>query len=532
MSITIISKKDAATPVSCEHLMQRADALTKDSSSAIYSALLHDLAKAKLDGIQTEKVLDAISKGLGCPLKIIRAEYKDIKNKIFNSNDIGLLIARRVLKEKYAAGSYLKRNTDGCYYFFDKTHWRLTSADVVRSNIQKIANDYILEADTTLAALVSNAMRCLDDLLASDNDILGMTETPFPIINCKNAELWLKKDGTFEPRPHQPTSRLLSCPEYEYVSDAGCPTFDKSIREIFANSSNPEEMVRHFEEIMGYAISGQRHIPLFIMLVGHGRNGKSKLLETLQRLIGQAAVLCDSLATFQNDRFNMAALHGKLLFCDDDLKQGIILNDRIIKILSEIKILSARHPYGKKKFNFLSRIMTVIASNDYPNTDDISPGMIRRAYIVPFDRQFTVTEDDKGLFPAIWENEMPGILNRALQGLKRLTERGGFLQPADCIRAGKEFFAHANPLYAFLTDFTVKDPDAQMKVKDFRNVFAAWAKSQGIAINQEDKKLLRKLRGLQNEFGYTVTKDVTKVAYPLLHGLAFVKESFLAENVS
>ncbi len=48
-------------------------------------------------------------------------------------------------------------------------------------------------------------------------------------------------------------------------------------------------------------------------------------------------------------------------------------------------------------------------------------------------------------------------------------------------------------------------------------------------VNKEDKRLLRKLRGLQNEFGYTVTKDTNKVAYSLIYGLA-LKGGQVVEN--
>lgn len=526
MSITISPKKPAVTVFSFEDLLKKGEALTKASPPALYSELLHDLVKSGLDGIQTEQVLETMRKSLGCALKIVRSEYKAVKNKLLNAQDIGLLVAQETLKEFYFDGLSLKRNSDGCYYYFDKTHWRLTSLDVVRNNIQKTASRHLLKANKGLAALTSDALRCLDDLLASDADLLGMMDTPPPVINCQNFELWLGKDGSVEAKPHHPASRLFACLGYGYAPEATCPVFDKTMLEIFSKSSDAQDMVRHFEEIMGHVISMQRHIAMFILMVGHGNNGKSKLLETIQRLVGEHAVLSDSVATFQKDRFNMAALQGKLLFCDDDVKIGITLNDEMVKKLSECKLLSARHPYGRKKFIFRNLALPILSSNGFPNTDDISTGMIRRVHLIPFDRQFKPSEDDKGLFPYIWEKEMSGILNRALQGLQRLIQRGGFKEPEDCIHSRREFLAHANPLYAFMSDRTSKNPECVITAKEFRERFILWAKEQGVAVQIQTKTFVRTLRGLENEFGFKVTeaKAMKKTSYPKIYGLEFLKD--------
>ena len=513
-------------PPSYDQVMQQADMLTKASPPLAYSKLMDDLLKAKLDGIQTEHVLILAAKKLGIAVRILRKEYKANADKLQNSNDLGFIIAKQTLKESYADGLFLKRQAGGMYYVYDKSHWRLTAPDVVRGNIQKVASKHLPKTNKTLAALVGDTIRCLDDLLASDEDLLGMADELPPIINCTNAELWIDKQGVVEPKLHNPASRLFSCLSYPYEPQATCPKFDDAILGIFAKSSNPKDMVRHFEEILGYAVSARRHIAMFILLIGQGNNGKSKLLETVQRLIGEHAVMSDSLGTFQKDKFNTAALHGKLLFCDDDLNFGVTLNDGLIKKLSESKLVSARHVYGRK-FTFRSLALPIIASNDYPNTHDISHGMIRRVHVIPFDRQFTPTEDNKELFPSIWDEEMSGVLNRALAGLQRLLERGKFLEPADCIKGRHDFLAHANPLFAFLQEGMVKDPNAELKVQDFRYAFASWAKQQGVTINKEAKRLIRQLRGLENVFSFKVTKpeDMKKVAYPKLYGLAFKSEA-------
>jgi putative DNA primase/helicase len=82
---------------------------------------------------------------------------------------------------------------------------------------------------------------------------------------------------------------------------------------------------------------------------------------------------------------------------------------------------------------------------------------------------------DKELLPEIWQSEMPGVLNRALEGLGRLRQRGDFKPPVDCVHAAQEFMAHANPLLAFIEDETVADPKARTQLHKIREAMTQWA---------------------------------------------------------
>ena len=119
------------------------------------------------------------------------------------------------------------------------------------------------------------------------------------MVNCANGEVWLDKDGKAELRPHDPASRLTYCLPVAFDPSATCPIFDKTLHEIFGEASDPQDMARHCDEFFGYGIQPRRDIPTFWLLIGHGANGKSKLLQTLQRLVGPASVMNAPIAKFQ-----------------------------------------------------------------------------------------------------------------------------------------------------------------------------------------------------------------------------------------
>ena len=208
------------------------------------------------------------------------------------------------------------------------------------------------------------------------------------------------------------------------------------------------------------------------------------------------------IAKFQRDRFNVAALQGKLLFIDDDMGADTHLDDGLIKAISEAKEMSARHAYGERHFKFRCLALPVMAGNHYPAASDNSHGLRRRAMVIPFDRRFGDGEADKELFPKIWETELPGVLNRALQGLARLRQRGDFKPPADCACAAQEFMAHANPLMAFIEDETSNDPKGHTLLRDFREAMTQWATEQAMKKPVPYKTLKRQLEGM----GYEVKK--------------------------
>src|SRR5207248_5750687 len=95
----------------------------------------------------------------------------------------------------------------------------------------------------------------------------------------------------------------------------------------------------------------------------------------------------------------------------------------------------------------------VLATNNRPRFIDRSMGLWRRMLLVPFEvvvpREERVPGMDK---PGWWarSGELPGMLNWALGGLRRLRAAGRFTEPAACRRALEDYRTESNPARAFL----------------------------------------------------------------------------------
>lgn len=491
-----------------------AQSLEKTSSPEQVSGVLKMIAEAELSVIEEATLIQKVHEATKVDKKSLRAEVKLAKqNAGLTPNDVGLAVARYVRDAHFNNGLHLLRAVDGRFMEFIGTHWvEIDKAALKHLLFLRTSDVFSGSGEQSIPALVEKAYRCLEYILGVDNTIFP--DEPPCAINVKNGELWIDDDGIVELLPHNPASRMTYCLTVEYDPQATCPKYDHALFNIFSESSNAPAMLLHVNELFGYLIQPRRDIPCFWMFIGQGANGKTKLLETFQKLLGPDAALNDSISKFTQDHFNVAYLQNKLAFIDDDITDGTKLNDGLLKKISEAKTLSARRPYGNNKVTFTCRALPVMAGNNFPNVTDISDGMLRRAQIVPFDRPFLPAEQDKALFPTIWKEEMPGVLNRALEGLKRLGKRGRqFDPPEDCLKAREAFFVHANPLMGFIDACCEKVPDAKLKLMDMRNAMKAWAHEQGITKPAAaDNTLKRKLEGL----GHKVTKVK---GYPHVWGL-------------
>jgi putative DNA primase/helicase len=251
-------------------------------------------------------------------------------------------------------------------------------------------------------------------------------------------------------------------------------------------------MVRHWHEIAGYSISHVRSIPVILVLYGEGSNGKTKLQETVMRLMGNdlvAAVRVESL----EGRFAIGGLLGKKLLVDDDVRSGLKLPDGELKKLSEEKLLTGEHKFGPP-FNFTNRAFAVLICNGVPSLGDISYGMLRRLMVIPFLKKFKGKADNKRLFFEIWTNEMSGVLNRAIEGLARVLRRGvRFDRPPSVERAQAEWLRYANPLASFVAERCVRDPLARCPVEMLYQSYRDWASENGVTLVQQKNTMSRNL---------------------------------------
>jgi P4 family phage/plasmid primase-like protien len=349
--------------------------------------------------------------------------------------------------------------------------------------------------------LVQEVFGLLQIMQARDDDMLHFASEPPNVVNVANGELWLRDDGTIKRRPHDPATGMRHVLNVSFNPKARCPQYDAAIRRIFEKAEHPQTLIDFFNELVGYAIQPRRDIALIVVMVGKGGNGKTSLVRTLTELVGTNFIHSGRVDDLDNGRFAIGSLFGKLAFIDDDVRAGAKLPDGALKKISEAKLLTGEHKF-KQAFNFINRAFPILLCNNLPSLADLSPGMMRRLQVIPFDRTFEESEIDRGLFDRIIKNELPGVLIRALRRWMRLKKRGRFPRSSDMMRARRDLLAHANPLKGFIDECCEVDPDNKVTVKEFYDAYRRWASDSGYSMAQVRSTVKRNLE----HQGYVITR--------------------------
>jgi P4 family phage/plasmid primase-like protien len=498
-----------------EDCMAIAEALGPDTTPAEINKALGDIYEARLDPIALRMVLGLMKKQTGLPLTVFQQGLAAIRaERRGPSEDLGLKVAKVTLAEFFAGGDHLVRGVDKCFWAYTGTHWTRLTDEQVLNRIVDVVERHIDPDDIGFRTVADAAFKLLTGLRALPGDVLRLTDEPAPVINCKNGELWLAEDGAVGLRPHRFDTYLTYVLDVAYDPTATCPQFDQALIDIFARASDPADMARHFMEFFGYAIQPRRDIACYFMLRGQGNNGKTKLMQTIERLVNKRAIYSDRMANIESDKFAIGSLAGKLILLDDDVDTDTLLPDGFLKKVSERKILTGQLKF-KDAFEFVATCLPVMLANNYPRCSDLSWGQRRRAKIIPFDRIFTDADKDDRLFPAIWTDELPGVLNRAIEGLQRLRQRSGFAEPADCRKAMNDWLAHANPLAGFIEETCRADLSASVPTSAFYTRFREWAEEAGIRNIPARNTIKRNLENL----GYRVAHAS---AGSVVHGIEIV----------
>lgn len=385
------------------------------------------------------------------------------------------MLALDVLEKHFGYGLLLKVGDDRALYAFQGTHW----AELPDHRLRQLMTPICLQRPMVYGGpgTVTGAINLIKDLAPAAEDFL--LATPMPVINTLSCEVWIGGGGQAEMRIHRPETGMRFVLPVAYDPTATSPIFDKALAEIFSKAEEPDELTRHVFELMGYAIQPVRDIPVIGFLWGGGANGKSLLLGILKAIAGRHQVFAGTLGSMMRDRFMLPNLAGKLMFVEDDAKDGVELDDGLLKMVAENKIIDSRRVRATHSMSFLSMVMPFIAINGAPKLADTSDGMRRRLHVIPFQRQFTKEEIDPGLGGKIVQTELSGVLNHLVAGISRLRARGHFDPSKDAEIAKEAFLAASNSLLDFIQDRCIQVAGERVGLKDFHSAYVTWMKQTG-----------------------------------------------------
>ena len=268
----------------------------------------------------------------------------------------------------------------------------------------------------------------------------------------------------------------LNASEVEFDPCAEAPTWGRFLQDLFVNDA---ESVDTIMEWFGYVLTPDTSFQKGMFFIGPPRAGKGIISRTLRLLVGAKNVCSPTLSSFQGE-FGLQPLIGKLLATINDARfskraDPATVAERLLSITGQDPISANRKNLSFWEGQLTTRFM--ILSNELPHFTDSSVALIKRFIVVQFTESW-LGKEDATLEKRI-HHELPGILNWAMAGYRRLHKRGHFHQPASAADAIQAMEDLASPIRAFVRDCCLIGPDHKEGVRVLFERWEMWCDSQG-----------------------------------------------------
>lgn len=249
---------------------------------------------------------------------------------------------------------------------------------------------------------------------------------------------------------------------YRYTQEhSETPNWDRLMEIVFGIDKVGIELSNLLMFYIGYMLSmdSTTNMQYFMILQGSGSNGKSFLLETIKKMIGEHNYTNKKLKDILDGELGgLAELENKLALIDDDESEEIF--SKSTAILKELtggsENITVRKLYtGNKKIECRAKVW--IAMNPIPYTTDTSDGFKRRMLILPFRQKITASTpkiQDDGT-KSVFIPEFPAIIRKCIQEYKRVCKEGKLRIPSIVEELRDRVFRKSNNVMMWFEDSLV-----------------------------------------------------------------------------
>ncbi len=366
---------------------------------------------------------------------------------------------------------------DGCY--------RELSGDAIRSMVYCFLNDDYANVTKSHVENVVGQMMAISILpsrssppcwtVSGDNrwDAADCIATPRAIVHLAG----LMRDEPYSFRPSSPNFFCTSRLDFDIKPDrTPCPNWDMFLTDLFSLDFVAEETL---QEWFGYVLSGDNRLEKMLLLIGPPRSGKTTVARVQSMLVGMANVASPTLAALSS-QFGLQNLIGKSLSVIGDARLDGKVNqttlvERLLSISGRDTIQIDRKYRDPIDVCLGTRIMML--SNLLPRFNEASTALANRFIVLKTENSFLGKEDHdlEGKLTA----ELHGIFWWAIDGLKRLRERGRFAPPDYSRDMIDQLTELGSPIACFVRDECRIGFDEVVAKDGLYMVYQAWCKRTG-----------------------------------------------------
>lgn len=275
--------------------------------------------------------------------------------------------------------------------------------------------------------------------------------------------------NTLQIEPTSPLHLSTIKSHVEYNPDAKAPVFQQSLREWFDDNDD----IAFVQEWFGYVLSKEFKANVFLLVYSQGGEGKSTLFGLLEHIVGIPNTTAISLSNF-NQSFGLEPLLHKKLNLATESSNTEFSTDKLKAITAGEKITVNRK--GLKEIETVISAKMTFLLNDLPVLKDKSNGLQRRLLILPMTKPIPLSSQNKNL-PQQLEKELSGILNWALDGLRRLDQNDYQFTTSKSMNVIKQkYFNEISPMMDFIRNcLDINSNNSNILGNELIATFKSWS---------------------------------------------------------
>lgn len=395
------------------------------------------------------------------------AEFMNEEQKLSKKHYLVICI-EKILETANHNNWGICRNHD-FIYLYNGEYWNLLD-NIEYQTFLGIAAEK-MGVDKFDARLYTFREQLLKQFLAVSNLPKPSQSDKVVLINLKNGTFEID-EGRLNLRKHDRNDFLTYQLPFSYDEDASCPIFNRYLNRILPDAGR--QMI--LAEYLGYLFikSSVLKLEKALLLYGKGANGKSVFFDVVNALLGGTEnVSSYSLQNLTNENgYYRAMLANKLVNYASEINGK--LEASIFKQLVSGEPVEARLPYGEP-FTLTNYAKLIFNCNELPRDVEQTNAFFRRFLIIPFDVTIPEEEQDKELAQKIIRNELSGVFNWVLEGLKRLLQQRQFTHSDAVDETLENYIKVSNSVILFLEEEGYqKSPDAYVQLKDLYNQYKSF----------------------------------------------------------
>jgi len=345
-------------------------------------------------------------------------------------------------------------------WVYNKGVWKPNGREYIKTMTEELINDHCK----------TNTVNEIYDKIKRTTNISWeqFNKTPIGKVCLKNGVYDFK---TMTLEEHNPNYYFKSQIPIKYNKKAKCPT----IMNFFEQTFYPEDLPI-IQEWIGFQLFNQYFIKKAVILFGEKDTGKTVFLNLLTTFIGKPNCAGLSLQQISNgNTFSKACLKDKYANIFDDLSSTDIMDNGGFKIATGGGYITGEVKFGDQ-FQFLNYAKHTFACNKIPNVKEVEDDAYFSRWIpIPLDNQVPNEDRDTFLINKLTaETELSGLLNWAIEGLKRLLKKGGFSYDKTCQEIKTIMTRHGNSLVAFSQDCLKRDDGHEIVKRDLYEVYTKY----------------------------------------------------------